>query len=86
MKEWNGTFTPRPKHGALESCADFTNSNGERIFEVFCNPDDTHALLDGGIRTVNGLPVFVQIVGEWPEADQLRITFRHGMSTFPQAS
>jgi hypothetical protein len=82
LREWIGSFTPRPKRGELETCLnEAAHEGGSGIFEVFCHPGDTASLLDGGIKTVNGLPVHVEVVGQWPEADQLRITVRRGVST-----
>jgi hypothetical protein len=54
---------------------------GSAIFEVWCHPDDTAGLLDGGIKTLNGIPVRVELVDELPFADQLRVTQRRGAST-----
>lgn len=81
MTNWVNTFSPRPARGELESAMSPAEHEGKAIFEVWCHPDDTASLLDGGIRTLNGMPVRVELVDTLPYADQIRITVRHGLST-----
>jgi hypothetical protein len=78
---WVFTFSPKPRRGELESAMNQADHDGAGVFEVWCHPDDTAGLLDGGIKTLNGFPVSVTLVDELPFADQLRIVQRRGAST-----
>jgi hypothetical protein len=81
VNNWVNTFSPKPARGELQSAMNPAEHEGRAIFEVWCHPDDTSGLLDGGIRTLNGLPVRVELVDSLPFADQLRVSVRHGRST-----
>jgi hypothetical protein len=81
MSPWTHTFSPKPRRGELESAMAQAGHEGAVVFEVWCHPDDTAGFLDGGIRTLNGVPVSVELVDSLPFADQLRIIQRRGAST-----
>jgi hypothetical protein len=49
VTNWVNTFSPKPARGELESAMNPADHEGKTIFEVWCHPDDTASLLDGGI-------------------------------------
>lgn len=69
-----GSHAPRPERGQLISCLIPAHHDGQELYEVWCHPDDTAELLDGGIRSVNGRPARAFLVDRQAHADTLRIT------------
>lgn len=56
--------------GHLQDCF---RSDYAGVYEVFCHPLTAQQLLAGGMEKVNGSPVTVEKIDEYPHGWQLRI-------------